>query len=92
FNTQLEFIGVIDTYHSFIFERYLTKPGSCTLTLTFDSDAFALLQDDHIIAKENDLKDACYISHHSIEQEENGHDKLIVKGFSLANLLRKRIV
>lgn len=92
FSKQLEFIGVIDTYDSFILERRYVRPGECTLTLTFDSEVFSLLKEEHVIAKENDLKNACYVSHHSIEQKDNGEDKLVVKGYSLANLLRKRIV
>ncbi|MEH7456315.1 siphovirus ReqiPepy6 Gp37-like family protein [Bacillus sp. JJ1127] len=91
FNRQFEFLGIVDDYNALIVERNLTNVGKFTLTAEFTFEVFELLSEGNIFAKSDNVQEAYYICSHEIE-EEGTQEKLTVKGFSIENLLARRIV
>lgn len=92
FNKQLNRIGVIDTYNTFIWNRKYYDVGDFELHLPLVPTNLELLCIGNIICKNNDLKEAGYINYRNLIQEENGEEKLIIKGKSLKGYISNRII
>lgn len=89
-NRELEPIGVLDNYYSFIWVKKYYKSSEFELTCLFTIDNLSLLKRDNIIYKGNG--EAGFIEFINLTLDEDGKEIIKVKGKSLTSYLSRRII
>lgn len=91
YNNNFEFLGIIDTYSSFIWTRNYNKSGTFELHLPLTMEHLNLLMKNNIICKKDNIEEAAYIEYRELGQNENGEEEIIIKGYFIGNWLKRRI-
>lgn len=90
-NENFEVLGLIDTYECLVWERNYYTSGTFSMQIIPDFKQFELLKKGNILLKKDDTKEAMYIDHRELEEDENGIETLLVSGYDLKNWLSRRI-
>lgn len=88
FDLNFNYLGIIDTYFSAVFQRNYNKASTCSIHAS--DDYLPLLQKGRILANSSNLKEAYMID--SLELSEDQGNLIVAQGYSLNRLLRKRIL
>lgn len=84
-------IGIIDDYECLIWKRNYYKTSEFTMQLIPNFEQFEMLKKGMILLKTDNTKEAMYINHRELSQNEEGIETLIVSGYGLENWLNMRI-
>lgn len=84
-------IGIIDNYECLIWKRNYYKANEFTMQLIPTFEQFEMLKKGIILLKSDDTKEAMYINHRELEEDEEGIEKLVISGYGLENWLSRRI-
>lgn len=90
-NTNFEVLGIIDNYECLVWQRNYYKPGTFSMQIIPTFEQFELLKKGNILLKIDDTKEAMYIDHRELEENEEGVEVLVVSGYSLTQWLDRRI-
>lgn len=96
-NTSFNIVGVIDEYISVIWtKRYFTY-GDFELYLSAESSNLALLQEGYYLVREQDMDGSEYhnvmiISNRQITTDAENGDNLLITGYCLKSILKRRVV
>lgn len=90
-NPNLEILGIIDDYDDLLWTRSFTKPGNIELELVPFEGALELLVEDNILLKNDESLEAGYIEHIAITKDDEGKEKLQIKGRELKGYTNRRI-
>ena len=91
-NSQLDRIGILDQYQSFIWTPRFQTAGDFELLAPANANSVELLQRDNLIMREDDPDHAMFIEEVHIQtNEESGHT-IKVKGRDLKSILYRRII
>ncbi|NFG97930.1 hypothetical protein FDC49_01970 [Clostridium sporogenes] len=90
FNSDLELIGILDTFTSLRWIRRYFKSGEFELHCALNFNTLELLKRDNVVYKKNDVE-AGYIETRQLKIGEDGQEYLEVKGKFLTNYLDRRI-
>jgi len=91
FDRELNFLGILEGFFSLRWIRRYHKTGGFELHSSLTPETLTLLQRGNIIWK-NDDQEAGYIEYRNISQDDQGNEKLAVKGSFLTGYLGRRIV
>lgn len=84
-------LGLIDSYECLVWERNYYTVGTFSMEIIADMELFQLLQKGNILLKNDDTKEAMYIDHRELKENDEGVEVLLVSGYSLSNWLNSRI-
>ena len=84
-------LGIIDNYECLVWERKYYKPGTFSMQIIPTFEQFQLLKKGNILLKKDNTKEAMYIDHRELEENEEGIEVLLVSGYSLSQWLDRRI-
>ena len=84
-------LGIIDNYECLVWERKYYKPGTFSMQIIPTFEQFQLLKKGNILLKKDNTKEAMYIDHRELEENEEGIEVLLVTGYSLSQWLDRRI-
>lgn len=84
-------IGIIDNYECLIWKRNYYKANEFTMQLIPTFEQFEMLKKGIILLKNDNTKEAMYINHRELEEDNDGIEKLVVSGYGLENWLSRRI-
>ncbi len=87
---QFDLLEEIDDYQSLIFTRRYFRAGEFELHLSLDKDT-GVLQADNIIMLGSDGHKCGIVLYRGIELDEAGNEKLVVKGYTLQGVLKRRV-
>lgn len=90
-NTDFKVLGLIDNYESLVWQRNYYKPGNFSMQIIPNFEQFELLKKGNILLKKDDTKEAMYIDHRELEENEEGIEVLLIEGYSLTQWLDRRI-
>ena len=90
-NDKFEVLGIIDNYECLVWERNYYKPNTFSMQIIPTFDQFELLKKGNILLKNDNTKEAMYIDHRELEENEEGIEVLVVSGYSLTQWLNRRI-
>ena len=90
-NTNFEVLGIIDNYECLVWQRNYYKPGTFSMQIIPTLEQFKLLENGNILLKNDNTKEAMYIDHRELEENEEGVEVLLIQGYSLAQWLDRRI-
>lgn len=90
-DTNFKKLGVIDNYECIVWERNYYKPGPFSMQIIPNFEQFKLLKKGNILLKKDDTKEAMYIDHRELEENEEGIEVLLVKGYALTQWADRRI-
>ncbi|RDY22887.1 hypothetical protein CHF27_011245 [Romboutsia maritimum] len=90
-DTNFNRLGVIDKYECLIWERNYYKSSTFSMQIIPNFEQFNLLKKGNILLKRDNTKEAMFIEHKELEENEEGVEKLVVQGFSLTQWLDRRI-
>ena len=90
-NDKFEVLGIIDNYECLVWERNYYKPNTFSMQIIPTFDQFELLKKGNILLKNDNTKEAMYIDHRELEENEEGIEILVVSGYSLTQWLDRRI-
>lgn len=91
FDRDLSFLGIIENYFSLQWIRRYHKVGEFELQCGLTPETLTLLQRGNIVWK-NDDQEAGYIEYRNISQDNQGNEKLVVKGNFMTGYLGRRII
>ena len=84
-------LGVIDNYECLVWQRNYYKSGTFSMQIIPNFEQFKLLKKGNILLKIDNTKEAMYIDHRELEENEEGIEVLVVSGYSLNKWLDRRI-
>ena len=84
-------IGIIDNYECLVWKRNYYKVNEFTMELIPTFEQFEMLKNGRILLKIDDTKEAMYINHRELEEDDEGIEKLVISGYGLENWLSRRI-
>ena len=90
-NTDFKVLGIIDNYECLVWQRNYYKPSSFSMQIIPNFEQFELLKKGNILLKIDDTKEAMYIDHRELEENDEGVEVLVVSGHSLSQWLDRRI-
>lgn len=90
-NNKFEVLGIIDDYECLIWQRNYYKPNTFSMQIIPTLDQFKLLKKGNILLRNDNTKEAMYIDHRELEENEEGIEVLVTSGYSLAQWLDRRI-
>ena len=90
-NEKFEVLGVIDNYECLVWQRNYYKPNTFSMQIIPTFEQFQLLKKGAILLKRDNTKEAVYIEHRELEENEEGIEVLVVSGYSLTQWLDRRI-
>lgn len=90
FDFGFNMMGLVDIYESLIIQRNYATVSTIELHATADDNNIALLQKGRILLKSNNPTEGYFIVARELSEETTG--KMIIRGYSLNRLLKKRIV
>ena len=90
-NANFEVLGIIDNYEFLVWKRNYYKAGVFSMQIIPTTEQFQLLKKGNILLKKDDTKEAMYIDHRELEENEEGIEVLLVEGYSLTQWLDRRI-
>ena len=90
-NDKFEVLGIIDNYECLVWERNYYKPNTFSMQIIPTFEQFELLKKGNILLKNDNTKEAMYIDHRELEENEEGIEILVVSGCSLTQWLDRRI-
>ena len=90
-NDKFEVLGIIDNYECLVWERNYYKPNTFSMQIIPTFEQFELLKKGNILLKNDNTKEAMYIDHRELEENEEGIEILVVSGYSLTQWLDRRI-
>ncbi len=90
-NPDLDLVGIVDTYKSFIWDNKYNDLGECELYLTASEENLSLLKKGNFIARLDDFM-VCRINRIEIDTNIESGNYLIVNGTDAKGLLNQRIV
>lgn len=91
-NSQLDRIGVIDQYKSFIWTPRYQTAGDFELLAPANAETVDLLQRDNLVMREDDPDHAMFIEQVKINTDAEGGHTILVKGRDLKSILYRRII
>lgn len=91
FNSNLEFLGVLDNFNSLRWVRRYYKTGEFELHCSITLDTLTLFQKENIIYKKGDVE-AGFIEYRNLKQNTDGTEVLVIKGKFLTSYLNRRII
>ena len=91
-NSQLDRIGVIDQYKSFIWTPRYQTAGDFELLAPANAETVDLLQRDNLVMREDDPDHAMFIGQVKINTDAEGGHTILVKGRDLKSILYRRII
>lgn len=94
FDSNLNFLGEIDDYISFIFKRSFYSVGTFEILINFNSNNSYLLDINNYIAIGSDLSKSGIIKFKKLNLDRNGksNEEVLVKGFTLDYLFNQRVI
>lgn len=90
-DTDFRVLGVVDNYECLVWQRNYYKPSSFSMQIIPTFEQFELLKKGNILLKIDDTKEAMYIDHRELEENDEGVEVLVVSGYSLTQWLDRRI-
>lgn len=84
-------LGAIDNYDCLVWQRNYYKPGTFSMQIIPKFHQFQLLKKGNILLKNDNTKEAMYIDHRELEENEDGIEVLVVSGYSLTQWIDRRI-
>ena len=84
-------LGTIDNYDCLVWQRNYYKPGTFSMQIIPNFHQFQLLKKGNILLKNDNTKEAMYIDHRELEENEDGIEVLVVSGYSLTQWIDRRI-
>lgn len=90
FNRDLNLVGIIDSFSSLIWNRKYNSIGEFQLDILFTEENNSLLKLENIIYKDNG--EAGFITCKEIKIDDNGEEKIEVKGKFIIGYLERRII
>lgn len=90
-DTDFRVLGVVDNYECLVWQRNYYKPSSFSMQIIPTFEQFELLKKGSILLKIDDTKEAMYIDHRELEENDEGIEVLVVSGYSLTQWLDRRI-
>ena len=90
-DTNFNRLGVIDKYECLIWERNYYKSSTFSMQIIPTFEQFQLLKKGNILLKRDSTKEAMFIEHRELEENEEGVEVLVIQGFSLTQWLDRRI-
>lgn len=90
-DTNFNVLGIVDNYECLVWTRNYYKPSSFSMQIIPTFEQFELLKKGNILLKIDDTKEAMYIDHRELEENEEGVEVLVVSGYSLTQWLDRRI-
>lgn len=91
-NSQLDRIGIVDQYKSFIWTPRYQTAGDFELLAPANAETVDLLQRDNLIMREDDPSHAMFIEQVKITTDEEAGHAILVKGRDLKSILYRRII
>ncbi|HBE9404965.1 TPA: siphovirus ReqiPepy6 Gp37-like family protein [Clostridioides difficile] len=92
FDRNLNRLGMIDKFESFIWNRKACDVGEFELHCYVDKDIVSLIEKDNIIVKSNDLTECAYIENKYFDEDNEGKETLKVTGSFVSNYIDRRII
>jgi hypothetical protein len=90
-DVNFKLLGVIDNYDCLVWTRNYYKPDTFSMQIIPNFEQFKLLKKGNILLKRDNTKEAMYIDHRELEENEEGIEVLVVSGYSLTKWLDRRI-
>ena len=90
-DNNFKVLGIIDNYECLVWQRNYYKPSTFSMQIIPSFEQFQLLKKGNILLKKDNTKEAMYIDHRELEENENGIEVLTVSGYSLSQWLDRRI-
>lgn len=90
-DTNFNVLGIVDNYECLVWQRNYYKPSSFSMQIIPNLKQFELLKKGNILLKKDNTKEAMYIDHRELEENEEGVEVLVVSGYSLTQWLDRRI-
>lgn len=90
-NKEFEVLGIIDNYECLVWERNYYKTGTFSMEIIPNFEQFNLLKKGNILLKNDNTKEAMYIDHRELKENDEGVEALLISGYSLAKWLDRRI-
>ena len=90
-DTDFKVLGVVDNYECLVWQRNYYKPSSFSMQIIPTFEQFELLKKGNILLKIDETKEAMYIDHRELEENDEGIEVLVVSGYSLTQWLDRRI-
>jgi hypothetical protein len=84
-------LGIIDGYECLVWKRNYYKPGTFSMQIIPDFEQFELLKKGNILLKTDNTKEAMYIDHRELKENDEGVEVLLIEGYSLEQWLDRRI-
>lgn len=84
-------LGIIDNYECLMWKRNYYKSGIFSMQIIPTFEQFELLKKGNILLKNDNTKEAMYIDHRELEENEDGEEVLLVEGYSLTQWIDRRI-
>ena len=88
---KFKVLGVIDNYECLMWQRNYYKSNTFSMQIIPTFEQFELLKKGNILLKIDDTKEAMYIDHRELEENDEGIEVLVVSGYSLTQWLDRRI-
>ena len=90
-DNNFKVLGIIDNYECLVWQRNYYKPSTFSMQIIPSFEQFQLLKKGNILLKKDNTKEAMYIDHRELEENEEGIEILVVSGYSLSQWLDRRI-
>ena len=90
-DNNFKVLGIIDNYECLVWQRNYYKPSTFSMQIIPSFEQFQLLKKGNILLKKDNTKEAMYIDHRELEENEEGIEVLVVSGYSLSQWLDRRI-
>ena len=90
-DNNFKVLGIIDNYECLVWQRNYYKPSTFSMQIIPSFEQFKLLKKGNILLKKDNTKEAMYIDHRELEENEEGIEVLVVSGYSLSQWLDRRI-
>lgn len=90
-DVNFKVLGIIDNYECLVWQRNYYKPSTFSMQIIPTFEQFELLKKGNILFKIDDTKEAMYIDHRELEENEDGEEVLLVEGYSLTQWIDRRI-
>ena len=88
---KFKVLGIIDNYECLMWQRNYYKSNTFSMQIIPTFEQFELLKKGNILLKKDNTKEAMYIDHRELEENEEGIEVLVVSGYSLTQWLDRRI-
>lgn len=90
-NSDLELIGVVDSYSSLIWANRYQKSGDCEIYISASEEALKLLAKGNYLSRDDDDM-VCRINHIQLETDAENGDYLTVSGIDVKSTVAQRVI